>query len=99
MSEIALRPDSVPSLTGRELWQQPNTSRTLHYAWGVLLRRWKIGAAVAIAIFCVILTVGLIRPRAYYSEALLVIHPLSNNLAQPDDARTALPPDTSAIDT
>jgi succinoglycan biosynthesis transport protein ExoP len=99
MNEIALRSDTLPSLTGRQLLQQQNASRSVRYAWGVLLGRWKTGAAVAIAIFALILAIGLLRPRTYYSEALLVIHPLSNNLAQPEDARSTLPPDTSAIDT
>jgi capsular exopolysaccharide synthesis family protein len=71
----------------------------LRYAIGVLHGRWRLAAAVAAFVFAGAAAVGFLLPHNKYCQALLIIHPISNNLTQPASEQNALPPDTSAVDT
>jgi capsular exopolysaccharide synthesis family protein len=66
---------------------------------GVAITKWRLAAIVGGVIFAIGALIAVLSPRSYYAEALLVIHPVQQNLAQPQDPRAILPPDTSAIDT
>ena len=68
----------------------PSVSCTASGASRPRLRRWCSAAAAALA---------LLLPHNYYCQALLIIHPLADNPAQPANEQAMLPPDTSAIDT
>lgn len=70
----------------------------LRYALGVLRSRWRLAAAVAAFVFAAVAGLGFLLPHSRYAQALLIIHPISDNLTQPNE-QSALPPDTSAIDT
>ncbi len=72
---------------------------SLRYAVGVLQSKWRLGAAVAGAVFAAVVGLGLLIPHGYYCQALLVFNPTSDDLVQPASAQSSLPPDTSAIDT
>jgi len=85
-----------------ESWPDRNGPRHLpamRYAIGIARSKWKLGAGVAAAAFLLIVIGGILMPHGRYAQALLVIHPIAQNLAQPTDQQAVLPPDTSAIDT
>lgn len=96
MNELVLRnPDAaLDAWSPKEPGLPP-----LRYAVGVLHSRWRQAAAVAGAVFAVTLAVLLLMPHSHYAQALLIIHPISDNPAQPASEQAQLPPDTSAIDT
>jgi len=84
----------------QEPWPSgPRHLPALRYAIGIARSKWKLAAAVGLAAFLLVLAGALLMPHGRYAQALLVIHPLEQNLAQPTDQQNALPPDTSAIDT
>ena len=71
----------------------------LRYAVGVLHSRWRLALTVAAFVFAGVALLGFLLPHSRYCQALLIIHPISDNLTQPANEQAALPPDTSAIDT
>ncbi len=73
--------------------------RRVRYAVGILHSKWRLAAAVAAVAFAAAAALALLLPHNYYCQALLIIHPLADNPAQPANEQAMLPPDTSAIDT
>ncbi|HEY3778692.1 MAG TPA: AAA family ATPase [Rhizomicrobium sp.] len=71
----------------------------LRYAVGILHSRWRLAAAAAAAVFLAVAALGMLIPHSHYAQALVIIHPISDNPAQPASEQAVLPPDTSAIDT
>jgi capsular exopolysaccharide synthesis family protein len=68
-------------------------------AFGVLRSKWRLASAAAVLAFAVVAGIGAFVPRQQYAEAMLIIHPVSGEISQPENPQTAIPPDTSAIDT
>lgn len=96
MNELILQsPDTALDAWGRS---EPGLP-PLRYAVGILHSRWRLAAAAAAAVFVAALAILMLVPHSHYAQALLIIHPLSDNPAQPASEQAQLPPDTSAIDT
>ncbi|MBV9991142.1 MAG: AAA family ATPase [Alphaproteobacteria bacterium] len=97
MNELALQ--GADGASEANLRPFENGMPSLRYGIGIAQSRWRLGAIAAAAIFLVVLAAGLLMPRGHYAQALLIIHPVASNLAQPANEQAVLPPDTSAIDT
>src|SRR6266478_6555227 len=67
---------------------------------GIVWSRARGAAIVGVLVFLTGMGGVSLIPRTYYAEGSVLIQPRRPNLAQPAPSReTALPPDTSAIDT
>lgn len=97
MNEVVSHPGNLPldvkwqSLAGHDL--------SLRYALGIVQSKWRLMAGIALLTFLVTAGAILLMPHSYYAQALVIIHPVADNPAQPVNEQTVLPPDTSAIDT
>ncbi|MGH6879028.1 MAG: GumC family protein [Rhizomicrobium sp.] len=79
--------------------QQESGLPPLRYAVGILHSRWRLAAIVAALVFATTAGLAMLIPHSYYAQALLIIHPIDDNMAEPANEQAVLPPDTSAIDT
>ena len=82
-----------------EFQNRDNALSGLRHAIGAVRGNWRLAVISAIAIFGLIMCAALLMPGAHYAQALVVLHPDQSNLALPSSPQSALPPDTSAIDT
>lgn len=97
MNELILQNSDAAAL---DRWGGASTGLPpLRYAVGILHSRWRLAAAAAATVFLAIAALGLLMPHSHYAQALLILHPVSDDPAQPAGEQAQLPPDTSAIDT
>jgi polysaccharide biosynthesis transport protein len=99
MNGLVLRGSGPRLIVAENEVQQRDGLPWLRHAVGVLRCRWRLAATVAAMTLGVVAIIGLLMPHTQYAEATLVIHPVSDNLAEPVQQPSSLPPDTSAIDT
>jgi capsular exopolysaccharide synthesis family protein len=100
MNELVLPPGSgVHSFVNGQLQPRERGIVSVRRAIGVVQSKWRLAALSAAITFVVVAAGGLLMPRQQYAEATLIIHPVSGSLAQPENPQSAMPPDTSAIDT
>lgn len=98
MNEIALDNPHRRMLLEPQFARSESALAPLHHVIGAIRSRWRLALLVGIAILAAVLAVGLSMPR-HYAEAMLVIHPVSENLARPGNGQTDQLPDSSAVDT
>lgn len=100
MNGLVVRGADARLIVTEDAQPQDDASSWLKQAIGVLRCRWRLAALAAAITFAAVVVAGLLLvPRSQYAEATLVIHPVGDNLAEPVQQQSALPPDTSAIDT
>ena len=99
MNDLVLRAPGPRLVVTDDVQPQRDAVPWLKQTVGVLRCKWRLAALVAAITLGVVAVVGLFIPHSQYAEATLVIHPFSDNLAEPVQPQSGLPPDTSAIDT
>src|SRR5262249_9644179 len=99
MNEIVPYRSELPSFQQQNVPQYAPASTVLRSFVGIVMSRASFAIAVSLVVFVLALCVAAALPRTYYAEGSLIIQPRRSNPAEVNQTPSALPPDTSAVDT